>query len=149
MHAQLARTRTRVQVIGDGVEHVRVEVRMNCIVRGRVVLGGDEDGIALSDTDVDLVDGVRFRLDAVSLDDAHLVVIDPEVEARERARVDDPETVRLARLERDRSVLVEACRRRCATGLRTLLRREVLAILRKIHKWSLCIPVVSITQPKH
>ena len=93
MHAQLARTRTRVQVIGDGVEHVRVEVRMNCIVRGRVVLGGDEDGIALSDTDVDLVDGVRFRLDAVSLDDAHLVAIDPEVERRESSGVYNTQTI--------------------------------------------------------
>ena len=99
MHAQLARTRTRVQVIGDGVEHVRVEVRMNCIVRGRVVLGGDEDGIELSDTDVDLVDGVRFRLDAVSLDDAHLVAVNPEEECSKGTSVDHAKTVGLSRLQ--------------------------------------------------
>ena len=107
---------TGLQGVGNRVKHGRVEVRMDGKVGARVVAGGDEDGVALRDSDIDNVDIKRLHVGTVDLDDLHVVPVDVEVHGGERARVDDAETVGLSGLEGERRVLVEADCRRSALG---------------------------------
>lgn len=60
------------------------------------------------------------------------MAVDPEVEHRECADVDDAQTVRLTGLERDGRVLVEADGGGCTGGVGTRNRPEVRRVLGEV-----------------
>ncbi len=85
----------------DGTERprpaYRVHVRHKREVCARVVLGREEETVALSCADVDHLGVGRLDVDAVDLDDAHGVVLEPQVLAGEGADVDGAEEIGPAR----------------------------------------------------
>lgn len=63
--------RTGVKRGWDGVEHVRVHIRVHHPVGGGVVPCGDEDGIALGDCDAEQVDWGFLDVGLIHLSGQH------------------------------------------------------------------------------
>lgn len=94
-----------IQAVGDLIEQVFIHGPDNGEVAIGVVTGGQEDAGSLGRGQVDHAGLGWLSVDAVDLDDAERVALDPEILRRKRRHVDDADEVRLARLHGDRLVL--------------------------------------------
>ena len=72
----------------------------------------------------DHVDVHLLRVCAINLNDGHLMAFNPEVEHREGSGIEHTQTIRLARLERKRSVAIETA--------------EIRSILSEVDQRRLC-----------
>ena len=101
------------------LEHPLLQRRAHPERPAGAIARAEEHAAALRDRERDARDGVRRDERAVDLDDGQRVAVDAEPDARERARVREPEAVRRVRRERELRERTRsagrgtACRRRC------------------------------------
>ena len=88
------------------IKHGGIHVSAEHIIGRGVILGSDQDGIALSSSDIEAGDLGSLNVDTIDLNDLHLMSVNVDVEHSERRHVDDAETVGLAGSELELGILL-------------------------------------------